>query len=147
MTDSQLRCVKSELKAVSNKLHNAVWSTVVEKLSMNLSVLIYTIGARRFYFQTQKTSISSSLRRGRVHHLYCAFLIQFYHWMKKMNDMWGRAVFTVAVWTTGSSGCLLFIVTEPTAICHADGASMYSSTRSPSPPLIHQVRADKRLWT
>lgn len=78
MTDSQLRCVKSELKAVSNKLHNAVWSTVVEKLSMNLSVL---------YFQTQKTSISSSLRRGRVHHLYCAFLIQFYHGMKKMNDM------------------------------------------------------------
>lgn len=67
--------------------------------------------------------------------------------MKKMNDMWGGAVWSLAAWATSSSGCLLFIVTEPTAICHADGASMYSSTRSPSPQLIYQVRADEKLWT
>lgn len=54
------------------------------------------------------------------------------------------------VWlrTTAGSGCLLFlVVTGPAAICHADGASTYSSTRSPSPRLIHQVRADEKLWT
>lgn len=40
--------------------------------------------------------------------LYCAFLIQFHHGMKKMNDMWGRAV-----WSLAADHCWLWLFTLP----------------------------------
>lgn len=71
----------------------------------------------------------------------------FYPRMKKMDVGWGRAAWSLAARPTGSAGCLLFRVGEPTAICHAAGASTYSRTRGPGPQIVHHVGADEKLRT
>lgn len=91
-------------------LDQFLWSTVVELQNVNLPVLISGQNAWRGGAFVVRSSFGS---------------ITGWRWM----------ICEAEFGTTGSSGSLLFfVVTEPTAIFHADGASTYSSTRSPSPP-------------